>query len=450
MADNKFEGLGDETLRNAVEIKNSINEIGESVNRTNRAIKQLTGETATYARELNAVKTSANKVADIQAAALKTGKATVQALAEQSKQTSLIRRLNAEIDNLYAKAATETGAVEARLKQQALHLSEARNSARDLSNLYGKIADSASKLDGKTKFLTKLSDITKQIPVLKGLSSPFEKAAEAARKVNLEKAKVAGIEGRTDKNGNTRYYDTSTGKARRISDEQGQAAMAVQKQSATGQAAKAFGAEAMGGVTETFANFGWIGLVVEALKLIWDIFVGAQKQTVEIARNMGITRDAANDVRDSFMSIAVSSGETYVNTTNLIKAQAELTNQLQNASVASTNTLLAQTFLTERMKMSGEAAAIITARSEATGENAQATVDAMMHQNALAVKNQKSFMTQNQLLKGVASTSGEIASYFGYSNTAIAEGIQKVNRFGLSLQEENKLRLGIVLSTSGI
>jgi hypothetical protein len=150
------------------------------------------------------------------------------------------------------------------------------------------------------------------------------------------------------------------------------------------------------------------------------------------------------------MSIAVSSGETYVNTTNLIKAQAELTNQLQNASVASTNTLLAQTFLTERMKMSGDAAAVITARSEATGENAQATVEAMMKQNATAVKNQKSFMTQNQLLKGVAATSGEIASYFGYSNTAIAEGIQKVNRFGLSLQEAKNISEGLLDFESSI
>ena len=444
MATDNFEGLGDETLRNAQGIRNSIDDIQDSTTRMSRALGESTKR---YSEQFKLIRDSANKVADIQNNALKTSKATGKAIEEQAKQLNLVRSLNAQIDDLYIRSTRETGATADLLKRQAINLAEARDNAKALASTYGNIARDASKLDGKTRFFSKLAEIAKSVPVLNKLASPFEKAAIAARTIAIEQAKVANIVGREDRNGKMRYYDTSTGKSKRISDEQGEAAMAIKRQSPTAAAMKAGGGDLMSGM---LGNAGWIGLLVEAVKMIWEIFTGAQKQSVEIARNMGVTRESANDIRDSYQDIALKSGETYVNTTNLIKAQLELTSQLQSAAGASEKTLLAQTFLTERMKMSGDAAAVLSARSEAIGENAEYTVDQMMHQNALDVKRQKSFLTQGQLLKAVSKTTGEIAAYFGYSNKAIAEGIKKVNQFGLGLQEAKNISEALLNFESSI
>ena len=432
MADTNFGGLGEDTLRNAQGIRASIDDIQDSTTRMSRALGESTKR---YSDLFKTVRDSANKVAEIQNNALKTSKATGKSLEEQSKQLNLVRRLNVQIDDLYLRAGRETGAVRDNLRRQAENLANARDNAKELASVYGSIARDASKLDGKTKFFTKLSEIAKSIPILNKLSTPFEKAAEAARKVAFEQEKVANIEARTV-NGKTRYYDTSTGKAKRITDEEGKAGLATQKQSSTGAALKAGGGELLSSITSMTSI---VGIVATIAKFIFDIFVGAQEQTVKIARNMSVTTDSANAIKDSFNDIQKSAKETYITIDSLIQAQSELTTQMQRAGTASEVTLKAQTFLTERMKMSGDEAAILSARSEQMGVNAERSVEAIMQQNVEDVKRGRSMTTQKQLLTQTAKVTGQMAASFGFSNIAIAEGVKKVNQFGLSLEQAAKI-----------
>jgi len=433
MADNNLGGLGDETLRNAQGIRASIDDIQDSTTRMSRALNESTRR---YSDLFKTVRDSANKVAEIQSNAVKTSKATGEALGQQAKQLGLIRNLNVQIDELYIRSSRETGDTKDNLLRQAQNLAAARDNAKELASVYGSIARDASKLDGKTKFFTKLSEIAKSIPILNKLSTPFEKAAEAARQVAFEQAKVSNIVAKEDKNGKMRYYDTSTGKAKRITDVEGQAAIATQKQSPTKAAMGALGGEMLGSLTSMTSL---VGIVATIAKFIFDIFVGAQEQTVKIARNMSVTTDSANAIKDSFNDIQNSAKETYITIDSLLQAQSELTTQMQRAGTASEGTLKAQTFLTERMKMSGDEAAILSARSEQMGENAERTVSAIMQQNVEDVKRGKSLTTQRSLLAQTAKVTGQIAASFGFSNKAIAEGIKKVNQFGLSLEQAAKV-----------
>lgn len=413
MADN-LEGFSEEALKRAIEVRSLMEEIGRSTTSYNRQLTNASQTTAVVSSHYNSIKSAADQFAANQEKARESAKGAAKAFQLQRDLQRDIRGLNIKIDELYQSAAHSQGQAKDLLIEQAKNLANARDSARDLANSYEQLGESATKLNSSTRFFDKMKDVVKDIPLLGKLSGPFEKAAEAARKTALENAKTGG--------------NVST----------------------FGAGIKAMGSDFKAGISDFFKGFGWIGALVTVIKFIVDLFITANKQTVEIARNLSVTRESAGAVRDYFNDIQNTSKETYVNLTNLIKAQSELTNALERAGTVSESTLLAQTFLTERLKMSGDAAAVITARSEAFGENAEENLKTIMHQNKLDVQRGKSLMTQTQLTNALAKVNGQIAASFGFSNKAIAEGIKKVSQFGLTLQQAQKIAQGLLDFESSI
>ena len=424
MATDNFEGLGDETLRNAQGIRNSIDDIQDSTTRMSRALGESTKR---YSEQFKVIRDSANKVADIQNNALKTSKATGKALEEQAKQLSLVRSLNAQIDDLYIRSTRETGATADLLKRQALNLAEARNNAKDLASTYGNIARDASKLDGKTKFFSKLAEIAKSVPVLNKLASPFEKAAIAARTIAIEQAKVANIVGKEDKTGRMRYYDTSTGKAKRISDEQGEAAMAIKKQSPAAAGVKAMGGEMLA------AQGGWVGIATMVGKFLLDIFLGVNRQVVEISKNLNVSTEYAGKMRDHYNDIATAGNSIAMTTQTVIDAQIALVESLGSYSKLQDTTLRNQVFFTKNLGMSADSAADLNLMFEAQGQNAEQVTDSINKTNNAAAATTGRIVPFNKLMSSVAKTSKEIAGYFGFNAKAIAEGVRQVSKFGLEL-----------------
>jgi hypothetical protein len=436
MADNNLGGLGDETLANAQGISRAMNDIAGSSRNLNR---ELGESLTTYSNYFTTVKNSANKVAEIQNNALKTQKAANQALGEQSKQLNTVRALNLEINKIQVEAAKalsgstraskEQGAL---LKIQAELLAEARDNAKELASVYGGIARDATKLDGKTKLFTKLADVAKSIPVLGKLATPFEKAAEAARKIAVEQAKVEGIIGKRDKSGKMRYYDTSTGKSKRITDVEGESAMATQRESKGRAGMKAMGGEMMSSI---IGGGGWIGLLIKALQFVFDIFAGAQENTINIAKNLGIARESANKMRLHFIDIATNSDNILVNSKSLIAAQSALVDNLGVYTKLQDSTLTNQVFLTENLGLTGDAASDLNLLFEAQGQNAEKVTNSMNETNNAAAKVTGRMVPFNKLMSSVAKTSLEIKGYFGFNVKAIAEGVRQMSKFGLELKD---------------
>lgn len=289
-----------------------------------------------------------------------------------------------------------------------------------------------------------MTDIVKAIPGLRKFSKPFEDAASAVRKAAAEplitnkkvaefkklRAEGMGIQDALAKSGATikqvKAVNLAGGALKPLS----------------GLSGMMKGLQALG--PALMKSLGPIGLLISAVKFIVSLFKGANEQTIAIARNLSITKDSARAVRDNFVGISQASKETYITTDNLVKAQSELTEELGRAGIATVETLKAQSFLTERLKLSGSEAAKIAARSEAIGENAEATVEAVLKENAERVKTGKSFLTQKQLLTAISKTTGQIAASFGFSNKAIGEGIAKVSKFGLNLQQAKNIADGLL------
>jgi len=133
MADTPFEGLGNETLRNARDISDSMSDISSAASRLGRELEGVDGYTSGINTKFSQIRRSADKVADIQEEARKSAKGTAKALDEQAKNLSRVRQLNLAIDKLFAAANRETGETRDNLLRQAQNLSNARDNAKDLA-----------------------------------------------------------------------------------------------------------------------------------------------------------------------------------------------------------------------------------------------------------------------------------------------------------------------------
>ena len=431
MADTNLGGLSDKALENAQGIGRAMDDIAGSSRNLNR---ELGASLTTYSNYFTTVKNSANKVAEIQNNALKTQKAANQALGEQSKQLNTVRALNVQIASLMTQAAKasassisgekEQGAL---LKLQAELLVEARDNAKELASVYGGIARDSTKLNSSTKLFDRLAAVSKNIPALGKLASPFEKAAEAARKLAVEQSKVNTIV----KSGN-RYYDTSTGKKVRVTNAEGEAAMKAQKGAGLSRAGA--GAKAMGGEMLSMAG-GPVGIAAMIAKFIFDIFAGAQENTINIAKNLGIARESANKMRLHFLDVATNSDNILVTSKSLIAAQSALVDNLGVYTKLQDSTLTNQVFLTENLGLAGDAASDLNLLFEAQGQNAEKVTNDMNETNNAAAKVTGRMVPFNKLMSSVAKTSLEIKGYFGFNVKAIAEGVRQMSKFGLELKD---------------
>lgn len=466
MATNNFEGLGDETLHSAQSIKRTMDEIRDSVTRTNRALQGLGDSTGKYSDEIKAVANSAKKVADIQESALKTSKATAKALEEQSKQGSVIRTLTREIDELYARSSRQTGELQERLKQQAQHLSNARDNARELSSLYGSIARDASKLNSQTKFFNKLSEVAKSIPALNKFATPFEKAAEAAKKVALNNAKVVEQQRLLDKLGKNSIKTgkgltkekleaagvthitgglTGTAAAQKLREHQED--LKQQKKSPFIEGAKVAGGEMVGTLTSMASITGIISAI---LKFILDIFLGVNRQVVQIAQNLNISTQYAEQMRDHYAYIATHGNSILMDTQSLIDAQIALVDSLGVYSKLQDSTLRNQVFFTKNLNMSAEAAAGLNLMLDAQGQNAETVTDQIVNTNNKASKTTGILLPTNKLMSQIGKTSKEIAGYFGFNAKAMAEGVRQVVKFGLELENAKSVASALLDFESSI
>jgi methyl-accepting chemotaxis protein len=188
MAD-KFKGLDKETLASALEIKNSMKDIGMATQDLNKRLQRTNSILVDVGSEFNKISKAANNVADLQEKAKRSSTATKDAFTEQIKQLNIVKTLNIQIDNLYRASKTTSGETKANLELQTKNLSAARDNAQALANDFKSIAESSAELSNSTLIFSTLAEVASSAKGLKTFAAPFEAAAEASRKQVLENAK---------------------------------------------------------------------------------------------------------------------------------------------------------------------------------------------------------------------------------------------------------------------
>jgi hypothetical protein len=455
MADN-LQGFNDELASNAINAAQRIGEIQDAVRSLRRVLQ---GETVSTTKEFTDLTASANKFKSLQEKAAKSGKEITKIYQEQSKIHDTITRLSAKIQIANEKAYAASGRQRRNLEKQAEALMHMRDEAKQLSNYYEELVKSSAKLDKTSAYFTQLSKVVDKIPILNKFQKPFEKAAEAARKTAIEAKKAqqvsASVEKRTDRSGRDYYVDLikggRTSKTNYLQDQaKVQEAAITAKKTPFGAGMKAIGSE-MGGAMSSFTKgAGWIGLLIEAIKFIVELLVSAQQRTVEIAKDLSITREAAEGIRQQYIEIAAQSSNLLMNTKNLVEAQQQFSEYSEAVSWSSQAALTNQVFLTKNLGIAADKAADLNFLMEATGQDIEGSTDKVGNMSKSFAKINGFTVPTAKILKSIAGTSKEIQGYFGFTVEKLAMGVMQMSKFGLQLNDALSLSKSLLDFESSI
>lgn len=463
MAEDKFEGFSKNTLSEAREISDSMAEIASAASRLKKDLEGVDGNTAGINTNFTKIRNSADKVAQIQENARISSKGTAAALKEQSQNLSRVKELNLAIDKLYIAANKTTGTTQTNLLKQAQNLSSAKDNAQALATTYAEIAKSSTELDKGSLAFEAMGDIASKYFGAK-FSKPFEIARDAAREQALINSKLQGVNLKTGK-GITQGLIRDLGLADKIKDKNGDvlqgkvAANKIQElglqKSFKSTSTLSVGFKKLGPIiTKALGPLALIKLAADALmalgKGLIAMFVGAQEQSVLLARSMGISTKAAQTLRDRFRDIRSITDDTRNNIQYLVDAQKELNDQFGAAFVANTSTLTSQTFLTKRLQLNSTEAAKLNIRFQGVGENANKATDRIIALSQNFANTNGYAMQLDKIMTQVASVAGQTAASFGFSNEKIAQGVLQVRKFGLNLTQASKISEGLLSFESSI
>ena len=174
---------------------------------------------------------------------------------------------------------------------------------------------------------------------------------------------------------------------------------------------------------------GPIGLLIEVAMAIGQV----DEEVTELSKSLTLSRGDALAQRDAFANMAAASGDVFVTTSKLIKANNTLNQTLGTAVVFNSEILTTSTQLLEKMKMTGEAAAGLAGQTVVTGgsmrdnyESALSTSYEMQRQSGVAID-------LRQVMEAVGKTTGQLRAQLGGSTEEIVKAVTQAKVLGMEL-----------------
>ena len=436
MAD-EFKGLSNEALRNVQGVRDAMRDVDLAVRNINKEFVKAKQSAVDVTKELNNINTSARNFADLQDQASKSAKTTSDAIKEQQKQLNIVRSLNVRIDDLYREASLKTGKAEFNLKRQAENLANARDNAKSLADEYTKLAEDSSALDKSSRFFTGLSKIVSDIPILRKFSTPFEAAAEAARKTTIENANNAGLNERLDKFKQLRKQGIGIQDALKETNLTAKD-IKIGKLPSTNPLIAGF--KALGPIiSQAFKGLGLISIAVEAFKLFVQLSFAADKRVTDIAKNLSLSKEAARGIYSNILATKGTLDTSFATTQNIVDAFNELTQLTEFVNFSTTAQLETQIKLTKELGLSVDEALALQAIFAVNNSEADQGLDIINDQIAAFANENKLLADSSKITKQIASTNKLILLNFRGNTAELTKTVLQANKLGLSLDQVNKV-----------
>jgi hypothetical protein len=385
----------------ASEIKSIFGDIVSSTASLNRALRAAGESTTNIGSTYRALIASASKVSELQEKAKKSSEGTQKILEEKRKIQSKERELTAEINRLTAIAVTQTGETRNNTLKLAENLSNARDEAGQLEKLYQEMADQAARLDKSTQFFSVASTFIGSIPGLRAFAGPFKEAEEAARRT-----------------------------------------VAAGKSSAEGFAA---GGKALAaGFKEMLGPAAVIAGLVKVFQELVQLGFQVSKQTTEIGKSMGLSREQSLLLRDNFKGISASSENILVNTNSLVEAQSQLQDSLGASARFTGSQLEDQIMLTKQVGLQAESAQAIQEFGLANGRTAEDNLRAVITQTASLAKQTGIQLDNRKVINDIAKVEGQLRLIYQNNPGLIAKAVVQAKQLGLTVEQTRKAAQGLL------
>jgi hypothetical protein len=175
--------------------------------------------------------------------------------------------------------------------------------------------------------------------------------------------------------------------------------------------------------------------VISAVDILTTGLIDVSNQTTQFQRDLGLSADKANQLRDRLGDIALLSGETSLNTTTVVNA-FEALNSLGTANVAFNDELLKQVGLLEtQLGMSANQQARFGFESLKSGKSVNDIFDDSIATIGAVGKVTGLELNRLKVVQEAASVTGEIRAQLGFSIENISEAIAMTKSFGMTLAD---------------
>lgn len=203
--------------------------------------------------------------------------------------------------------------------------------------------------------------------------------------------------------------------------------------SGLGASFKNIGKQIVGGVLNP-AN-----LVLGTFTLITKTFLELDKAAGDFAKSQNMTYQEALKARESYASLVASSGDMSLNARDLMETQSVIGEQLGTNAKLNEADLKTFTKLRKQAGYTNEELMGIQQLSLVNGKSLeQNTKEILGGAKAYASRN-KMVVNEKQVLKEVSKASAALKLSLGGSTKAIAEAVVQAKKFGLTLEQTEKM-----------
>jgi hypothetical protein len=181
-----------------------------------------------------------------------------------------------------------------------------------------------------------------------------------------------------------------------------------------------------------------------------DAFFKIDKMSGDLANNLGMSYGEANNMVSSMSSIADLTGDTHVSTQGLVESQLALSKALGTNAQFSGELLVDFTKLTHQAGYSVETLTQLSKITQGTGKSLQDNTAELLGQaKAYNIKNGLA-LNEKEIVAEVAKTGAATVLTFGKSAKALTENVMAAKKFGINLEQAEKLSSSLLDFQSSI
>jgi len=391
-------------LQNYDSIKRSVKDYGDALKSTLPFVR----ENKDLASKLTQVYISNNKLADKLVnnnEELVTGQLRLKDVAKdiaKSRQSQLnielaqrdisqeIEQINREMVGLQGQELEDLGFKLEALREINEQLEAEKQNQQAISDNLQEQAESAAKIDAKVGVGGKLLSGLKKIPIL-GDVLDLDGADEAMR------ATAASGGG---------YFKT------------------------LGSGIKALGPS----LKAALGPLALIQVAADAIKFIVGAMFDANKQSVDLARNIQVTAEGGAKYRQYIIDGKNATETQYKLTSALVQSESELAT-LSEASLAfSLEQLDVQTQLTKEVKLQSGEAAQLSKLFSINGESSREQLDTVYDSVAEFANQNKILFNSSKVMSAMSKVSGQLLMSFKGNTKELANSVQQAMKLGINLQ----------------
>tara|TARA_R110000803_G_scaffold54860_2_gene111738 strand:- start:6813 stop:9506 length:2694 start_codon:yes stop_codon:yes gene_type:complete len=486
---NKRRGIDGETLKDQQDINNVLAD-------QTKQLKFQIAEKRTITSLSNKISKIATSAYTVSRDEVGTSKTVNKLKKDQLDLDKTIQSLNFEKQKQLKEGKEVNIDVANSIEMQVKEATKLKGAISEIQEESSKVAKSLG-----SKSFGGLSKVVGSIPGLKGLSAPFEEAAEAARAQGAENLQNFGhVEGLTkaektkNKESNNQLdiqveakknFDkefqaqSKSGKARRTDTKVYQQGLKKAGINAEDLAKKVkmgkLPVKSIGTFKAGFASLGpvitkalgplaLIKVAVDIAKFFIDAMFAASKATADMSRNMLISRGSAEelfliqkDITDEFKQQSKEQGYTTILTEDYRKALNDINSELgmqlnltQDFGKATAMNVAEVARMQVNFGLSAKAATQLFLESEKAGvplgemnKDIFGTLGLMSVQSGLQ-------MDLNKVMEEAAGISGNMRANFGGSTEEIAKGVFQAKLLGLNLSQMEGISGGLLDFQSSI